>query len=352
MAGPTPPVELTLAANAPIPAPGEPLAAAANTTRKRVPIEEVPLDTPVPVPPPTPMPAPPEPVAAAAAAAADATRKHAPIDRAHPDDQAPVPAYDGHAGGEAGPADSRRGEALYLRAGRYTYHHTPIILSALAAVVLLAVLGIRGLSASSNSAVALRPTTTAAGTGAHQSGTAGTLSETASTPQTSTPPTSVRSTSPPASQQSTNQGGGGVLSTTTATPAPLSRCHTSDLQARLGQQTGGAGHVFLPVILKNTASRTCTMTGYPGVSLLDSSNNQIGAPADKSGGTISTVQLSPGTEASTVLETTNMGFGPPCVGPSTNIRIYPPDEVASLVIPGSFIACGGFTVQPLVAGTP
>jgi Protein kinase domain/Protein of unknown function (DUF4232) len=321
MAAPVTSVEGSFAAGAPMTVPVEPLAEEASATRRRAPMEQAPRERPVPivVPP--------------------AERRRLSFRRREKPAPAKLPGV-----AEAESAVSSDSEALYLRAGRYASNHRRIILPAAAVVLVLGILAFQRLGGSSSPAVALRSTTTTASALAQRS-TTSTPSESSSTPTTAVPPTTPTSVPP------TAQRGNVVVPPTQTTPAPPSPCHTSDFQARLGQQQGGAGQVYLPIILKNISPRTCIVAGYPGVSLLDASNNQIGSPATRSGGAIGTVQLSPGTEASTLLHTTNVGFGPPCVGPSASIRIYPPGEVASLVAPGSFTACGGFTVQPLVAGT-
>jgi hypothetical protein len=41
-----------------------------------------------------------------------------------------------------------------------------------------------------------------------------------------------------------------------------------------------------------------------------------------------------------------------CWPVSTQLKVFPPNELGALVFPGQFKVCGGaFTIRPLVAGT-
>ena len=63
--------------------------------------------------------------------------------------------------------------------------------------------------------------------------------------------------------------------------------------------------------MRNTSTTTCEVRGFPGVSLLDGSGNQIGEPATREGNEGAAVVLKPGESASATLHTTNEGVGPP-----------------------------------------
>ena len=53
-------------------------------------------------------------------------------------------------------------------------------------------------------------------------------------------------------------------------------CHTVDLTINLGPALGAAGTRFVAINAMNHSSRTCTLTGYFGLALLDASGKQIG----------------------------------------------------------------------------
>src|SRR5438093_982432 len=62
----------------------------------------------------------------------------------------------------------------------------------------------------------------------------------------------------------------------TAPAKPQStRCHTADLTATLEEAGAAAGTSYRYVVLTNSNGPTCTLFGYPGVSLVDGSGKQI-----------------------------------------------------------------------------
>lgn len=126
-------------------------------------------------------------------------------------------------------------------------------------------------------------------------------------------------------------------------------CATSQLTGELGGGDAGAGHIYKYLVLTNHSTTTCHLTGYPGVSLLDSAGKQIGKPADRQASRYAPVVLKPGASASDTLHTINhMGT---CQAASAKIRVYPPGNTASLVIPGEITVCDHtFTITPMAAG--
>ena len=154
------------------------------------------------------------------------------------------------------------------------------------------------------------------------------------------------STTTTAPGSTTSTTGGGSTSTTAGT----SVCATSQLEAELGPTNAGAGQVYAPLVLRNTSSTACVVRGFPGVSLLDASGNQIGQPATREGSEGSQVLLQPGGAASATLHTTNAGIGPSCEPTSAKMKVFPPDQTAEIVVSAEYTACGGFTVTTLVPG--
>ncbi|HEY6531394.1 MAG TPA: DUF4232 domain-containing protein [Acidimicrobiales bacterium] len=157
--------------------------------------------------------------------------------------------------------------------------------------------------------------------------------------------TGVTSPSSSTTAPTTSTTGGGS-STTTGTPI----CATSQLQAELGPSNVGAGQSYAPLILRNTSSSTCLVQGFPGVSVLDGSGNQIGQPATRDGSEGGEVLLQAGGVASATLHTTNEGIGPSCEPTSAQMKVFPPDQTAELTFSAEYTVCGGFTVTTLVPG--
>ena len=174
---------------------------------------------------------------------------------------------------------------------------------------------------------------------------------TTTTTTTTTTSESTSSTTAPSTSTSrgatTSTNGGGGPSTTPGTPG----CATSQLEAELGQTNAGAGQIYQPLVLRNTSSSTCTVKGFPGVSLLDGSGTQLGQPATREGNEGGEVRLAAGGVASATLHTTNQGIGgQACTPPSAQVKVFPPDQTAALTISAQYTACGGFTVTTLAPG--
>ncbi len=164
----------------------------------------------------------------------------------------------------------------------------------------------------------------------------------------SSPGTTVTTSADTSSTTATTAGEG---TTTTSTTTPSNVCRTDELEAELGPTNAGAGQIYNPLILRNTGSRTCDLTGFPGVSVLDGSGNQIGEPATRDGAVGTTVSLAPGAVASSLLHTTNEGIGgAPCEPTSAQMKVFPPDETAELTFAAQYTVCGGFSVTSLVPG--
>ena len=60
-------------------------------------------------------------------------------------------------------------------------------------------------------------------------------------------------------------------------PATVVACRTADLAISIGHASGAAGTIFAPFNVTNRGSAACTLHGYFGLALLDSSGRQIGS---------------------------------------------------------------------------
>lgn len=132
-------------------------------------------------------------------------------------------------------------------------------------------------------------------------------------------------------------------------------CKASDLALSMGNSEGAAGTVYMHATLTNKGQQTCTIKGYPTVSLVDSHGVLLGANAQNNplyGA--GTVTLSPGNTAHAVVGFPDAGnFNPGiCDTASSKLRFVLPGVVVSdneLVISFAQHACPGFsttTVQP------
>ena len=119
----------------------------------------------------------------------------------------------------------------------------------------------------------------------------------------------------------------------------------------LGQADAGAGQIYAPIVFVNTSSVPCDMRGFPGVSLLDQNDNQIGQPATREGAEGSVVSLAPNGSASALLHTSNgIGGSGTCTPRASAIRVYPPDNTEAIIVPGEFVACGGMSISTVISG--
>ena len=119
-----------------------------------------------------------------------------------------------------------------------------------------------------------------------------------------------------------------------------------------------AGSVYYPVDFTNTASSTCGLYGYPGMSFVtaaDSTGRQIGAPAQQNPnvGKVA-VRLAAGGQAHAWLQVTQAGNYPSATcQPVTahGLRVYAPGETEALYVNQSFSACSSASV-PLLTVMP
>jgi len=159
----------------------------------------------------------------------------------------------------------------------------------------------------------------------------------------STPATSPSASGPaaPGSSTATATAPASSLSPAATGPAP---CATSGLNVTLGASNGAAGSVFQTIVFTNTSGATCTLFGYPGVSLVSAPPyTQIGLAAQRSSTTpVTTVTLASGATASAVLRVVDaLNFGSATCGPTKAafLRIYPPNQTAPVYLADTSEVC-------------
>ena len=177
----------------------------------------------------------------------------------------------------------------------------------------------------------------------------------ATTPAAQSAAQSGAQSSPPPAPSS--GGGGGIASPNVAGPPA---CTTSGLQVKTGGSEGAAGSVYVTVDFTNSSGATCTIYGYPGVSLTGGSPAaQIGAAADRDHSkTPVPVTLDPGSTATAVVQIVQAGNYSPSVcdpRPASALLVYPPDQTASVSLPYSATGCASTSVvilrvSPVTAG--
>jgi len=164
------------------------------------------------------------------------------------------------------------------------------------------------------------------------------------TPAASTAPSSTPLATVASSSSSSPQ---------TSAAATTPHCRTSDLSASVAASGAAAGTAYDELTFTNHSSAACTLAGYPGVSLADASGNQIGQPATRNSVHPTKAVTLPGNGYAYSL----LGFPNPGNFPSgkcsskksTSLRVFPPGETQSLLVPLVETYCPGFSVAAVSA---
>lgn len=156
----------------------------------------------------------------------------------------------------------------------------------------------------------------------------------ASSPSTSSPAAPSSNTAPATAPASS-------LSPAATGPSP---CATSGLNVTLGPSSGYAGGVDQTIIFTNTSGATCTLYGYPGVSLVSAPPyTQIGLAGQRSSTTpVKLITLASGATASAVLQIVDaLNFGTATCSPTKAafLRIYPPNQTAPVYLADASEVC-------------
>ena len=173
-------------------------------------------------------------------------------------------------------------------------------------------------------------------------------SSTPATPGTTSP------TTPGASSTGTAAATSPGTNPTTPTVAALPACPTSSLQVKLGLSEGYAGGVYQVINFTNTSSASCTLYGYPGVSLVTGPPYaQLGLAAKRSTTTpVKLITLAPGETADAQLQIVDaLNFPPATCHPTkaTNLKVYPPNQTAPVYLADTSYGCAK-PVQTMVIG--
>ncbi|MFJ8001130.1 DUF4232 domain-containing protein [Streptomyces sp. NPDC096310] len=212
-------------------------------------------------------------------------------------------------------------------------------------------------------AVAASATLLAVATAACDSGGGSSGGPAASAPPaaSATTPTGGGGTAGDATEGSGTEGSGtaGAPSTPPATPAPSApasstppvsgqaratsaRCTAARLGLGLSAPNPGAGQIYYDLRLINKGPGSCTLRGFPGVSLLAGDGAPIGTPATREGGQLPAVTLAPGAAAHITLHTLNKGIkGSSCWPRPSLLQIYPPGSKDAMTLATSApVVCG------------
>jgi hypothetical protein len=132
-------------------------------------------------------------------------------------------------------------------------------------------------------------------------------------------------------------------------------CATRDLQAKAGVAQGAAGSLYQVIVFTNISAATCTLYGYPGVSLVAGTPaTQVGLAASRSTvGGPSVVTLAPGKNANALLRITQaLNYPSATCSPTktTYLQIYPPNQTTPIYLAYSSTGCSSASVNLLTIG--
>jgi hypothetical protein len=140
-----------------------------------------------------------------------------------------------------------------------------------------------------------------------------------------------------------------VLATTASPAAPAraagtSKCAASGLVIWLNTQgSGAAGSIYYNLELTNLSGHACTLRGYPGISAVNLAGRQLGAGASRdTSQKPRMVTLARGATATVLLRIVDAGNFPASACrevTAAGLRVYPPGQRASKVVPFPFQAC-------------
>jgi Protein of unknown function (DUF4232) len=160
-------------------------------------------------------------------------------------------------------------------------------------------------------------------------------------------PGTTATTASPAPSASTSPASSAAASPTpAATPAAAgpAACPTRSLKAKIGISQGTAGSVYTVIDFTNIGTVTCTLYGYPGVSLAGGTPvKQIGLAATESKFTPRTlVTLAPGATANALLQIVDAGNFPAAkcgMVTAHYLQIFPPNQTTPIYLSFTSAAC-------------
>jgi hypothetical protein len=149
-----------------------------------------------------------------------------------------------------------------------------------------------------------------------------------------------------------------ATSSSTSTAGAAAACATSALRISQSAPNGYAGGVIVTLGFTNASGATCTLYGYPGVSLVSSTQTQIGLAAKRSGTAVKLIALAPGATASASLQIVDaLNFPSTTCDPvkAAYLRVYPPNQTVSVLLANTSQTCSKpvqtLTVNPVQAGS-
>jgi hypothetical protein len=180
-----------------------------------------------------------------------------------------------------------------------------------------------------------------------------------SSSSSSSQPATSGSTAPATGTSSSSGNTPAVTSSSSPAAAGPAPCATSSLHVKQGLAQGYAGGVYEVIDFTNTSSATCTLYGYPGVSLVAGAPyTQVGLPAKRTGAPVKQITLASGATANALLQIVDaLNYPPATCGPTkaTALKIYPPNQTAPVYLSSATTGCSKpvaiMNIGPVQAGS-
>jgi hypothetical protein len=135
--------------------------------------------------------------------------------------------------------------------------------------------------------------------------------------------------------------------------AGVAACTAADLRIAPSGSAGGGtpGSYYSFIDFTNTSSTSCTLYGYPGVSLTAASGTQIGPAATRDATTAAaTVTLAPGAIANAELRMTDPAvYATSQCKPTTSsyLKVYPPNQTTPVQVSFKADTCANSSIKML-----
>lgn len=139
-------------------------------------------------------------------------------------------------------------------------------------------------------------------------------------------------------------------------------CKSADLKLSLGGGGGAAGTTYRSLIFTNGSGHPCVIQGFPGVSYVGGDDgHQVGPAAYRDGTKGPAITLNPGESAHATVGFVNVHNYDEATcqpQPVRGLRVYPPQETASIYLEMPSTGCGSdkipgnqLTVKTIESGT-
>jgi hypothetical protein len=136
----------------------------------------------------------------------------------------------------------------------------------------------------------------------------------------------------------------------------LAGCALPYLRVTVRPGPARSSHAGYVITFTNTGQIACTLTGYPAVTVLNSSGQQVVRATPTSKGYLGghgrpgTVLIASGEPASALLEGEIIDINGNRCGREPGLQITPPNSTLPARVPVSTTICGGVQIHPVVAG--